>query len=181
MIVKSKHGLRTCSSRRFQWYPTTYMCWAMTKPLLWIKLILSHSKGWVGLNTYRLWGIIGIVLMSTFLIHAYFLRSRHFTKPRLFSREISTVSGHKTMPERSVRSWVLFCVRSLMWGRKAMVKNRWVAWRAIRSPHFQSPLFHLATFSSQYSKMLIVTGLRCFFPTVSGTFRQKFCESDDVY
>ena len=54
VIVKSKHGLRTCSSRRFQWYPTTYMCWAMTKPLLWIKLILSHSKGWVGLNTYRL-------------------------------------------------------------------------------------------------------------------------------
>ena len=68
------------------------MCWAMTKPLLWIKLILSHSKGWVGLNTYRLWGIIGIVLMSTFLIHGYFLRSRHFAKPRLFSREISTVS-----------------------------------------------------------------------------------------
>ena len=67
------------------------MCWAMTKPLLWIKLILSHSKGWVGLNTYRLWGIIGIVLMSTFLIHGYFLRSRHFAKPRLFSREISTV------------------------------------------------------------------------------------------
>ena len=29
--------------------------------------------------------------MSTFLIHAYFLRSRHFTKSRLFSREISTV------------------------------------------------------------------------------------------
>ena len=91
MIVKSKHGLRTCSSRRFQWYPTTYMCWAMTKPLLWIKLILSHSKGWVGLKTYRLWGIIGIVLMSTCLIHGYFLRSRHFEKPRLFSREISTV------------------------------------------------------------------------------------------
>ena len=92
MIVKSKHGLRTCSSRRFQWYPTTYMCWAMTKPLLWIKLILSHSKGWVGLKTYRLWGIIGIVLMSTCLIHGYFLRSRHFAKPCLFSREISTVA-----------------------------------------------------------------------------------------
>ena len=30
--------------------------------------------------------------MSTFLIHAYFLRSRDFAKPRLFSREISTVS-----------------------------------------------------------------------------------------
>ena len=80
-----------CSSRRFQWYPTTCICWAMTKPLLWIKLILSHSKGWVGLKTYRLWGIIGIVLMSTCLIHGYFLRSRHFAKPRLFSREISTV------------------------------------------------------------------------------------------
>ena len=84
-----------CSSRRFQWYPTTYICWAMTKPLLWIKLILSHSKGWVGLNTYRLRGIIGIVLMSTFLIHAYFLQSRHFAKPRLFSREISTVNNIK--------------------------------------------------------------------------------------
>ena len=91
VIVKSKHAMKTCSSRRFQWYPTTYMCWAMTKPLLWIRLILSHSKGWAGLNTYRLWGIIGIVLMSTFLIHAYFLRSRDFAKPRLFSREISTV------------------------------------------------------------------------------------------
>ena len=92
VIVKSKHAMKTCSSRRFQWYPTTYMCWAMTKPLLWIRLILSHSKGWAGLNTYRLWGIIGIVLMSTFLIHAYFIRSREFAKPRLFSREISTVS-----------------------------------------------------------------------------------------
>ena len=91
VIVKSKHTMKTCSLRQFQRYPTTYMCWAMTKPLLWIRLILSHSKGWVGLNTYRLWGIIGIVLMSTFLIHAYFLRSRHFAKPRLFSREISTV------------------------------------------------------------------------------------------
>ena len=29
--------------------------------------------------------------MSTCLIHGYFLRSRHFAKPRLFSREISTV------------------------------------------------------------------------------------------
>ena len=98
-----------------------------------------------------------------------------------FSNSRNCASGHKTMPERSVRSWEHFCVRSLMWGRKAMVKNRWVAWRAIRSPHFQSPLFHLATFSSQYSKMLIVRGLRCFFPAVSGTCRQKLCESDDVY
>ena len=31
--------------------------------------------------------------MSTCLIHGYFLRSRHFEKPRLFSREISTVLG----------------------------------------------------------------------------------------
>ena len=29
--------------------------------------------------------------MSMFLIHGYFLQSRHFVKPRLFSREISTV------------------------------------------------------------------------------------------
>ena len=98
VIVKSKHTMKTCSLRQFQRYPTTYMCWAMTKPLLWIKLILSHSKGWVGLNTYRLWGIIGIVLMSTFLIHAYFLRSRHFAKPRLFSREISTVLSYYSCP-----------------------------------------------------------------------------------
>ena len=32
VILKSNHGLRTCSSRRFQWYPTTYMCWALLIP-----------------------------------------------------------------------------------------------------------------------------------------------------
>ena len=32
VIVKSKHGLRTCWSRQFQWYPTTYLCWALLIP-----------------------------------------------------------------------------------------------------------------------------------------------------
>ena len=32
VIVKIKHGSRTYSSRRFQWYPTTYMCWALLIP-----------------------------------------------------------------------------------------------------------------------------------------------------
>ena len=86
------------------------MCWAMTKPLLWIKLILSHSKGWVGLNTYRLRGIIGIVLMSMFLIHGYFLRSRHFAKPRLFSREISTVSGSASVIKISKIKHLTHCL-----------------------------------------------------------------------
>ena len=114
-MVKSKHGLRTYSSRRFQWYPTTYMCWAMTKPLLWIKLILSHSKGWVGLNTYRLRGIIGIVLMSTFLIHAYFLRSRPFAKPCLFSREISTVASSEASSNNKIEASRLWRPSSFDW------------------------------------------------------------------
>ena len=70
-----------------------------THPLLWLRISLIQSKVLSWLNTYRLWGIIGIVLMSTFLIHAYFLRSRHFRKSRLFSREISTVRGGYKNPD----------------------------------------------------------------------------------
>ena len=68
VIVKSNHGLRTCSSRRFQWYPTTYMFWALLIPYCGLGLAYSKVKVLSWLNTYRLWGIIGIVLMSTFLI-----------------------------------------------------------------------------------------------------------------
>ena len=64
---------------------------------------------------YRLWGIIGIVLMSTFLIHAYFLRSRHFTKSHLFSREISTVRRLKKNLHNVCTKCVMFASVQMDW------------------------------------------------------------------
>ena len=37
VIVKSKHTMKTCSLRRFQRYPTTFICSVLTKPLLYTE------------------------------------------------------------------------------------------------------------------------------------------------